>query len=313
MEPYVGIDIHKESVMAGVRPSGVTREFPQTPEGHEELCSFLKKLQPERIAVEATGGYQRALVVVLQEAALPVRVVNPRQVHHFATAMARHAKTDPIDALILAHYAEVGVMPKPVQRTANERALQSLVERRHKVQTMRVAELNRRDHRTTETADSLQRVLAFLDEERARLDAAINTLSANDPALMHKQQIMRSMAGVGRVTALTLCADLPELGTITNREAAALSGVAPTTIQSGASRRNGSIQGGRTTVRTALFVATLSAIRFNPVIKAFYTRMIDAGKPKKVARIACCRKMLVILNAMVRDDTMWDPRVAMIE
>ena len=254
---------------------------------------------------------ERALVVVLQEATLPVRVVNPRQIHYFATAMARHAKTDPIDALLLAHYAEVGVMPEPVQRTANERALQSLVERRHQVQKMRVAEINRGDHRTTETEDSLHRTLAFLDAELARLDAMIDALTASDPDLVHKQQIMCSMGGVGRVTAMTLCADIPELGMITDRQAAALGGVAPTTIQSGSSTRNGAIQGGRPTVRTALFVATLSAIRFNPVIKAFYTRLIDAGKPKKVARIACCRKMLVFLNAMLRDGTMWNPKVAM--
>lgn len=311
MEPFVGIDVHKESVMVGVRPTGVTRQFPQTPQGHRALRSFLENLQPERIAVEATGGYQRALVVVLQEAALPVRVVNPRQVHHFATAMARHAKTDPIDALILAHYAEVGVMPEPVQRTPNERALQSLVERRHQIQKMRVADLNRRDHSTTETEDSLHRTLAFLDEELARLDASINALTASDPALLHKQQIMRSMDGIGRVTAMTLCADIPELGSITHRQAAALGGVAPTTIQSGASKRNGSIQGGRTTVRTVLFLATLSAIRFNSVIKTFYDRLIDAGKPTKVARLACCRKLLVLLNAMLRDDTMWNPQVAM--
>lgn len=308
MATFVGIDVHKCSVMVGVRPDGLTREFAQTPQGHLSLRRFLAALEPERIAVEATGGYHRALVAVLQEATLPVRVVNPRQVHHFATAMARHAKTDVIDALILAHYAEVGVMPDPVQRSPNERALQSLVERRHQLQGMRVAELNRRDHRTAQTEDSLQRTLSFLDAELARLDTDIAAVVADDDALQLKQSLLRSMTGVGPVTALTLCADFPELGAISGRQAAALGGVAPTTLQSGTTIRNGPIQGGRAAVRTVLYVATLSAIRFNPVINAFYTRLIAAGKPTKVARIACCRKMLVILNAMVRDGRLWSPK-----
>ncbi|MBX3070046.1 MAG: transposase [Thermomicrobiales bacterium] len=306
----VGIDVHKASVMVGVRPEGVTTAFPQTTQGHHHLQAYLEGLQPERIVVEATGGYHRGLMVVLQEAGLPVQLVNPRQVHHFATAMARQAKTDPIDALILAHFAEVATLPTPVQRCANERVLQVVAERRRQVQRMRVAELNRRDHQTPQTADSLQRTLAFLDAELAQLDAELATLTAEDATLQHKQTLLQSMPGVGRVTALTLCADFPELGTLSGRQAAALAGVAPTTIESGATKRTGAIQGGRAAVRTALFVATLSAIRFNTVIKTFFARLIAAGKPPKAARIACCRKMLVILNAMVRDDVMWTPKEA---
>ena len=307
LETFVGIDVHKGDVMVGVRPTGATRRFAQTPQGHQRVRRFLEDLQPVRIAVEATGGYQRDLVAILQDSGLPVRLVNPRQVHHFATAMARPAKTDPIDALILAHFAEVATLPEPVQRSTNERTLQALVERRRQLQRMRVAEKNRRDHVTPQTQDSLQRTLDFLDQELVRIDAEINELSGQDQALQHKQEIMQSVPGIGSIVARTLCAEAPELGAISGRQAAALGGVAPDTIESGTTRRNGSIHGGRTAVRSALYMAVLSAIRCNPVIRAFYQRLIDNGKPPKVAIIACCRKLLVMVNAMVRDDQRWNP------
>lgn len=308
METYVGIDVHKRDVVVGVRPGGATQTFPQTSAGHQQVTGYLKPLKPKQIVVEATGGYQNALVLALHEAGLPVRVVNPRQVHHFATAVARPAKTDAIDAQILAHVAEVRELPEPIQLSANERALKALMSRRGEIQRMRVAEQNRREHATPQTRASIERSLAFLEEELACLNQEVKILIDQDPALKHKRTLLQTVPGVGPVIASTLCAAFPELGTISGHQAAALAGIAPSTIESGPTKRSGSIHGGRSSVRTALYQGIISATRFNPVIKAFYDRLRAQGKPIKVARIACCRKLLVILNAMIRDDAPWDPK-----
>ncbi len=307
---FVGIDVHKRDVVVGVRPGGIIRTFPQTPAGHQQVQAFLLALQPTQIVVEATGGYQRALVRVLQEAGLPVRVVNPRQVAHFATGVGRPAKTDAIDAQLLAHVAEVRELPAPVRRSANERAVQDLTARRRSIQQMHVAEQNRSEHRTPQSWASLARTLAFLEAELALLEREIAALIAQDPDLRHKAMLLQAVPGVGPRLATTLCAEFPELGTLSRQQAAALAGLAPATFESGPTKRAGAIHGGRAAVRTALYLSALSAIRCNPVITPFYQRLRAHGKTAKQALIACARKLLVILNAMIRDDAPWHPQPA---
>jgi transposase len=268
-------------------------------------------LPPARIVVEGSGGLERPVVTALEAAALPILVVNARQVRDFAKGIGRRAKTDPIDAAVLAHFAEVAELPDPVQRSANERALRALMERRRQVRAMQTAETNRGGLLTEQTQPSQQRVLAFLATELAQLEEQIATLIATDPHVQQQACLVQTVPGVGAVTAATLLGELPELGSLSRQQIAALVGVAPYTVESGTLRGRARITGGRTAVRTVLFVATMTANKHNPVIRAFSDRLIAAHNPPMVAMIACARKLLTILNAMVRDGTVWNPEASM--
>ncbi|MBX3072032.1 MAG: IS110 family transposase [Thermomicrobiales bacterium] len=310
MERYVGIDVAKATLEVGLYPEGTTNSYPQTIAGHRRLVKRLRDLQPARIAVEGTGGYERTLVVALQEARLPVVVVNPRQVRSFAKALGILAKTDTKDALVIARYINTTTLPVTAIRSANVRALEALVTRRRQVIHMLTEDTNRRDHVTPQTAASQQRIQQALQGEQETLEAQIDQLIQADPAVVLLQDLLESTPGIGPVTAQMLIARLPELGTLSRRQIAALVGVAPTVHQSGALAKRGMIQGGRRDVRDTLFMAAMSAIRFNPVIKPFYDRLRANHKPHKVAMVACVRKLLVILNAMVRDGVAWNPETA---
>ena len=310
METSVGIDVAKAELVVGVDPDGVTGSYPQTRQGHQQLVKRMRTVQPERIAVEGTGGYERAVVVALQEAGLPVVVVNPRQVRDFAKATGKLAKTDPIDALVIAHFVKTVPLPLTAIRSANVRALEALMTRRRQVVGMLTQDKNRRDHVTPQTQASQQRIRHAFQEEQAILEGEIAQLIAADPALDIVRELLESTPGIGRINAQTLLARLPELGTLSRRQIAALVGVAPTTHQSGAASRRGTIRGGRGDVRAVLYMATFSAVQHNPVIKTFYERLIANHKTPKVAMVACMRKLLVILNAMVRDGVAWNPEVA---
>ena len=310
METYVGIDVAKATLEVGVHPEGTTSSYPQTTQGHRRLVKRLRNLQPERIAVEGTGGYERALVTALQEAGLPVVVVNPRQVRDFAKATGTLAKTDPIDALLIARFIKTITLPVTAIRRANVRALEALVTRRRQVVDLLTQDKNRRDHATPQTAASQQRIQQALRQEQGILEAEIDQLIRADPAMVVLRELLESTPGIGPVSAQILIARLPELGSLSRRQIAALVGVAPTIHQSGALSKRGTIQGGRRDVRDVLFIAAMSAIRFNPVIKTFYDRLRADHKPHKVALIACVRKLLVILNAMVRDGVAWNPETA---
>lgn len=307
MEPVVGIDIAQDELVVVVHPGPTATTFANTANGHRQLIRQLRKLAPVRIVVEGTGGLQRALVAALEDQQLPIIVANPRQVRDFARGTGHLAKTDPIDAAVLAHFGVVAKLPAPRPRTANERVLQALLQRRRQLRDMHSAEECRRDRLTERTLPSLERTQAFLKTELQTIETEIAALTTDDPQLRGNATLLQSTPGIGPISATTLLGELPELGSLSRRQVAALAGVAPYTIESGKMRGRASIRGGRTAVRTTLFVATMSAKRYNPVIKAFYDRLIAAHKPHKVAMIACERKLLTMLNAMVRDGTMWDP------
>lgn len=311
MAPVVGVDVSRDTLDICVRPSQQGRRIPNTAKGHRALIKQFQLLQPYRIVVEGSGGLERRLVRALQGVGLPVVVSNPRQVRDFAKGTGHLAKTDPIDAQVLAHFAEVVPLPVPVPRTANECVLQGLVERRRQLIQIHKAELCRRDRAGEWASGSIDRILTLLDHEMAHIAALLSDLIASDPELNRKAAVIRSVPGIGPVLTASLLADLPELGQLSAKQIAALVGVAPFTHQSGLFTGQAHIRGGRAALRAALFVATISAKRFNPVIRGFANRLTAAHKPSKVTTIACERKLLTILNAMVRDGAMWNPEVTM--
>jgi len=303
---YVGIDVAKATLDVAVRPSGEHRQLAQTAEGLEELLSWLHVVQPQLIVLEATGGYEAPLVAQLSVAGLPVAVVNPRQVRDFARASGRLAKTDGLDAQALAHFAEaLRPEPRPLPDTQTQE-LAALLERRRQVVLMRVAEENRlATTRVVAVRTHIQAHVRFLQQELAEVDAELRQQLEASPVWRARADLLRSVPGIGPTTALTLLADLPELGSLSHGQIAALVGVAPLNRDSGTLRGRRAVWGGRAAVRAMLYMATLRATRCNPVILAFYSRLVEAGKPKKVALIACMHKLLTILNAMAKHQAHW--------
>lgn len=281
------------------------------PAGIAALAAHLRAQDPHRIACEATGGLERAVVAALADADLPICVVNPRRVRALAGVLTPHAKTDPIDALLLARYAQVANPPvRPVPPTATQE-LKALFTRRRQVVAARVAETNQQRSALPVVAASHDAIIAALTDVLARLEAEIAARIKTEPSMAAKAAILRSVPGIGPGATLALLAGLPELGTLSAKQVASLVGVAPITHASGSATKPAHIGGGRTDVRTTLYMAMLTATRHNPVIRAFYQRLLANHKPKKVALIACLRKLLTILNAMLRDGTMWEDSAAM--
>jgi transposase len=308
---FVGIDVATAELVVARRqadgPVGTPTRWANDEAGHTALVGWLGELAPTLVVLEGTGGVEAAVTAAVHDAGLPVVVANPRQVRDFARGLGRLAKTDPIDAAVLAHFAAVvrpAVRPRP---DAAARELAALVARRRQVRDLRIAELHRQARATPVVQPSLTRIIALLTEELAALDAAIADRVALDPTWCAQAALLQTVPGVGPVVAATLLAELPELATLAPKPVAALVGVAPMTQQSGTSRGRAAIRGGRTGVRGALYLAAVSAIRCNPVIRARYHRLLEAGKPKKVALIACARQLLTILHAMLRDGTPWQP------
>lgn len=305
-EFVVGIDVAKAGLDVAVRPSGEERHLANASAEIAELVGWLSALQPQLIVVEATGGYEAPLVAELGIAHLPVAVVNPRQVRDFARASGRLAKTDRLDAQTLAHFGQaMRPTPRPLPDQETQ-ALAALVERRRQVVAMRTAEQNRLGAtRVAAVRSRIQAHLTWLDEELHALDEELRRRLRASPLWRAQDDLLRSVPGVGPTLALTLLAELPELGRLARPQIAALVGVAPLNRDSGTLRGQRSIWGGRAAVRTTLSMATLRATRCNPVIQRFYDRLVAAGKAKKVALVACMHKLLTILNAMVRDDKPW--------
>jgi transposase len=267
----------------------------------------LTPLAPHLVAVEATGGFEITVAAAIGAAALPLAVVNPAQVRHYAQALGRRAKTDRIDAEVIARFAEAArPEPRPLPDEATQ-ALADLVTRRRQIITMMVAERQRAARLPKRLKRSCERVARVLEKELAALDHDIDTTVRGSPAWRAKEDLLASVPSVGEITARTLIADLPELGTLDRRKIAALVGVAPFTRQSGQWQGKSFIGGGRPNVRAALFIATMSAVRHNPTIRAFRQRLLAKGKPKMVVMVACMRKLLTILNAIVRDQKPWQP------
>jgi transposase len=297
---YVGVDVSKDRLDVHVLPEGAA--FAVTRMG---------TLGPERIAVEAIGGFETVVAAALAGAALPVVVVNPAQVRHFAQAVGQRAKTDPIDALMIARFVEA---TKPDVRPLADEATQllgDLVARRRQIIEMIVAERNReRRVEVKRIKKSIARLIGALEKELAEIDAEIDAAVRGSPAWRDKEDLLASVPGVGPITARTLIAELPELGALNGKPIASLAGLAPFTRQSGQWKGKAMIAGDRKAVRSALFLASLAACRHNPVLKAFRQRLVDAGKPKMLVAIAAARKLLTILNAILRDKQPWRPENA---
>jgi transposase len=308
---YVGVDVSKDRLDVHVLPDGESFVVARDGKGLAELVERLSALQPERIAVEATGGFETVVAAALAGASLPLVIVNPAQARHFAQALGRRAKTDPIDAEMIARFVEA---TKPDLRPLADEAtrlLADLVARRRQIIEMIVAERNReRRVHFKRIHKSIVRLIAALEKELAEIDAEIDASVRGSPAWREKEDLLASVPGVGPITARTLIAELPELGTLDGKRIASLAGLAPFTRQSGQWRGKAMIAGGRKSVRSALFLASLVACRHNPILKAFRQRLLDAGKPKMLVAIAAARKLLTILNAILRDKQPWRPETA---
>ena len=305
MSSFVGIDVSKAYLDVAFRPSGERLRVSNSESGIAELVARLSTMRPTLVVLEATGGYQAAVVASLAIAKVATAVVNPRQVRDFAKATGRLAKTDTIDADVLAHFAEV-IRPEPRPFVDEQTlALEALVTRRRQVIEMITAEKNRLAQSHKSLRSTLKAHINFLQRELQDTNRELDGMLRKTPMWREHEDLLRTAKGVGRMTIATLFADLPELGTLDNKRIAALVGVAPFNRDSGTHRGKRMIWGGRASVRAALYMAALVASRHNPVIRAFYERLCAAGKPKKVALVACMRKLLTILNAMIRTKSPW--------
>jgi transposase len=304
----VGIDVSKDRLDVAVLPGGEAFVVERNAAGLDRLIDRLHPLSPTIVALEATGGFETVAAAALASAGLPVVVVNPAQIRAFARALGQRAKTDPIDAAVIARFAEATKpQPRPLPDEAT-RLLADLVARRRQIVEMMAAE-GQRDQRTTDKRlkRSIARVRKVLEKELNELDAEIDDSIRGSPAWREKEDLLASVPGIGPTIARTLIAELPELGTLGRKQIAALAGLAPFTRQSGQWKGRSFIGGGRVPVRTVLFMGALVAMRHNPVLRAFFDRLRAAGKPKMVALIAVARKLLTILNAILRDKRPWQP------
>ena len=305
---FIGIDVAKQGLDIAQLPDTRTWQVANDEAGHRAL---LAQLQPQRaeslVVLEATGGYEQALVAALAHAGFAVVLVNPRQVRDFARATGQLAKTDRLDALALARFAErMRPTPRPLP-DEQTRAFEALLTRRRQLLEMLGAERNRLELAAKPVRRSLERHIAWLERQLRDIDADLDTQVRQSPMWQARDALLQSVPGVGPVVSRTLLAQLPELGQLSHKQIAALVGLAPHAHDSGRLRGHRAIWGGRAPVRAVLYMAAVAASRWNPLLKAFYQRLRNAGKKPKVALIACARKLLVILNAMVRSNTPWRP------
>jgi len=302
----LGIDVSKDFLDLDVFPVPHPQRVPNNDAGHDQILQLCRCQKFSHIVLEASGGYEQTLVTTLAAANLPVCVVNPRQARDFAKATGRLAKTDSIDAAVLAHF---GAALQPICRPLPDektREFQQILARRRQLVEMRTAESNRhRQARCAAVRDSIHAVIELLDNQLRDQDRHLDALLRDCPLWKENENLLKSVPGIGDQTARTLIAELPELGHASRQQIAALVGLAPLNQDSGNFRGQRSTSGGRTSVRTTLYMATLVASRFNPVIRAFYQQLLGRGKKKKVALVACMHKLLTIINAMLRNRTAW--------
>ena len=303
---HVGIDVAKASLDVFAGPDHGHRRFDHDAAGLRWLIAWLRELRPRRIVLEATGGLERTLAQRLLEAELPTAVVNPRQVRDFGRALGRLAKTDKIDAKLLAEYAR-RFQPRFAEPISDEaRQLRAARTRRRQLTEMVVAERNRLDRCDDELVRGMiERAVQQLTEQRREIDQRIDALVREDPDLHQRARLLASVPGIGEATAATLVGELPELGHCNRQQIARLVGVAPINRDSGTLRGHRTTGGGRHHVRTALYMPTVVALRHNPVIRRFYQHLLEQGKPKMVALTACMRKLLSILNRLIRENRAW--------
>lgn len=304
-QAVVGIDVSKRTLEVRLHDQEDSRKFGNDPDDIANLVEYLNRVQPELIALEATGGYERRSAAALRQAGQKVAVVNPTRVRRFAQAVGVMAKTDKIDARIIAWYASVAKPSPNGQLTPLEERLADFVERRRQLLVELVAEKNRLSTCSEHVRQDIAEHIAWIEEHLDRLESEIRACIAQNPSWQQRAEIIDSVPGVGEVTASTMVAELPELGQLNRQQIAALVGVAPYNQDSGPKRGKRKIAGGRTGVRKTLFMATLSATKHNSVIRTFYERLLSFGKLKMVALTACMRKLLVIINSMVRKGEKW--------
>lgn len=304
-EQFVGIDVSKRWLEVCVHGEEQSQTIGNDPDGMVRLVAWMRAIQPVMIVFEATGGYEQRAVTALSEAGLAVAVVNPTRVRRFAEAVGILAKTDQIDARVIAHFASVVRPSRNAHQTPLEERLAALVERRRQLLVSLVAEKNRLSTCPECVRAGIQEHVVWLEERLEQLEEEIRTCLLQKPEWQARVEWIDSVPGVGPVTAATLVAELPELGQLNRQQIAALVGVAPFSRDSGPKHGKRRIGGGRSGVRRTLFMAALSASKHNPVIRAFYQSLLNRGKEKKVALTACMRKLLVILNAMVRKGEAW--------
>jgi len=302
---YVGIDVAKASMDIAVHSTGQRWSFLNDDTGIAQAVTCLRELAPELTVMEATGGIELPLTAALVVAGVPVVIVNPRQVRDFAKATGRLAKTDALDAKVMAHFAAVvRPTPRPLP-DVQAQEFSAILARRRQVVEMLTAEKNRLGTARKAVRERIRAHITWLEQELANLNQDMRRSVQESPVWREKDNLLRSAPGVGPILSATLLSELPELGTLNRRQIAALVGVAPLNRDSGTFRGKRTVWGGRATVRAALYMAALVATRYNPVIRTFYQRLCAAGKAKKVAIIACMRKLLIILNAMLKHRTPW--------
>ena len=306
---YIGIDISKATLDIDAYPLSATRlsttQFSNDDIGRKQLTSLLLSLKPKLIVMEATGGLESPTAADLAMAGLSVAVINPRQARDFAKALGVLAKTDAVDAQVLARFAEAIKPEARPLKSSDLMALDSVLTRRRQLVEMITAESNRHAQASGKIAKQIAQHIIWLRKRLTEADDDLDDAIAQSPLWKAKSDLITSIPGVGKVTATSLLAELPELGQLARREISALVGVCPFNRDSGGHKGRRAIWGGRASIRAVLYMAALVASRYNPVIKAFYQKLLAAGKMKKVALVACMRKLLVILNAMVKNNTPW--------
>lgn len=304
-EAYVGVDVSKSSLDLKVLPGGQTQKFSNDDKGVTQLVKFLRNIDPTLIVFESTGGLEMLAVSSLVERQLPVVIINPRQVRDFAKATGKLAKTDAIDAATIARFAQdIRPQIRPFKDEQTQ-ALTALNTRRRQIVDMLVAEKNRLHTALKPNRKSIEQHIRWLENALSDINSDIDQMIKQSPTWRKNDKILQSFKGVGPVTSATMLCALPELGSLNRKKIAALVGVAPLNCDSGKYRGPRRIMGGRAEVRRSLYMAAVAALRYNPTIKSFYDRLIDAGKPPKLALTACMRKILVTLNAMMKNRSYW--------
>jgi transposase len=304
---FVGIDVALDKLDLGRTDSDKLATLPNDADGIRQIVDLLRAAAPTLIVVEATGGLERSLLDALLDAGLPVSLVNPGHVRHFARGLGIRAKTDAIDARVLAQFAKLASPRQAQKRSANAAELEALVTCRRQLTSVRTEQTNRRKRTASKAAlKSIDAVLETIESQIEKLDAQIRKLIESDDDFNSIDKLLQSVPGVGAVLSATLLAELAELGTTDRRQISSLVGVAPFNHDSGTLKGKRAIRGGRASVRSVLYMATLAAMRFNPIIKRFAERLKKAGKMNKVVIVACMRKLIALLNAMLRDRLTWN-------
>jgi transposase len=305
----IGVDTGKFQLDIHIRPLDIYFTVENNEKGIKEAINKIKPHKPTRIVVEATGRLEHPFIMACSQANLPFTVANPAHVKKFAGAIGRKAKTDKLDAQLIAYYGEAIKPPLSTLKPENMQLMSDLLSRRRQLMTMQTMEKNRLQVMPKEISSAIKPILTAIKNQIEKIDGKLSKLIEKCTEYKAKNTIIQSMPGIGNVVAFNLLSDMPELGYLTNKEAASLIGVAPFNKESGSFEGQRNIRGGRHKIRTVMYMAMMSAMQCNPVFKATYQRLLAAGKPKKTAIIACVRKMIIILNSMVRDGVMWDPKM----